>query len=88
MPMYEYHCKKCDENFDKIVSVDNRQKVCDDPCPNCGEKECIELVIAAINFVDTYRLDGRQKPTTEFRDRMKQMKKQHRNDPFAKIKDY
>ena len=34
MPIYEYHCPKCEKNFDKLVhSSANADKI---SCPDCG----------------------------------------------------
>jgi len=34
MPIYEYHCEKCDENFEYIVF--GKEKPC---CPSCNSKK-------------------------------------------------
>ncbi len=31
MPLFEYECKKCGENFEELVRADTRVK-----CPKCG----------------------------------------------------
>jgi len=31
MPMYEYHCGKCDEDFEELVMGDEKIR-----CPSCG----------------------------------------------------
>jgi len=37
MPIYEYKCKKCDENFELFVRVSSQQ---DKPaCPECGSSK-------------------------------------------------
>ncbi len=35
MPMYEYRCEACDEKFEAIVRVTERDNV---KCPECGKK--------------------------------------------------
>jgi putative FmdB family regulatory protein len=37
MPLYEYHCEKCQHAFDEILPVDQRSKPTTEPCPECGE---------------------------------------------------
>ncbi len=32
MPIYEYRCKKCDNNFEKLVSLSSKDKI---KCPKC-----------------------------------------------------
>ena len=42
MPIYEYKCNKCGENFEKLVfsSDDEREFICD----SCGEKKLSRTV--------------------------------------------
>ncbi|MFO7557491.1 MAG: zinc ribbon domain-containing protein [Desulfobacterales bacterium] len=42
MPIYEYHCKKCDKNFEYLVFGS------DEPtgCPSCGGKKVTRLMSA------------------------------------------
>jgi putative FmdB family regulatory protein len=48
MPIYEYHCEKCDNVFEILQKVD-------DPlpeCPSCGKKKVKKLINApALRFV-------------------------------------
>ncbi len=41
MPMYDYHCKKCGDEFTTLVSWLKRDKV---SCPQCGNKEVKRLI--------------------------------------------
>ncbi len=34
MPIYEYHCKKCNKNFEEWLKVSEAEK--DQQCPDCG----------------------------------------------------
>ena len=34
MPLYEYHCNDCGEDFDKLVSFSQADET--QPCPTCG----------------------------------------------------
>jgi len=36
MPIYEYKCKECGEEFEELVSLSNKISP---PCPDCGSKE-------------------------------------------------
>ena len=42
MPLYEYHCGKCNEEFETLVSFSRS----DDPvkCPKCGSEETDRLM--------------------------------------------
>ncbi|UCD85186.1 MAG: zinc ribbon domain-containing protein [Deltaproteobacteria bacterium] len=35
MPIYEYHCSKCDQDFEELIIGGNTQV----KCPNCGNQE-------------------------------------------------
>jgi putative FmdB family regulatory protein len=43
MPIYEYHCKKCDQGFEKLVPS-SRAPMPD--CPSCGSKRVERLLSA------------------------------------------
>lgn len=47
MPIYEYVCRKCGEQFD---AVQPNPAPCP-PCPQCGEEENIDRKMGAPNFV-------------------------------------
>mgnify|MGYP001326710433 FL=1 len=38
MPIYEYKCEKCEHAFEEYLSISNRDKPIEEPCPECGEK--------------------------------------------------
>jgi len=86
MPMYEYKCSECEHIFTEIHPIDKRHLPCDKPCPQCN-KNAVEHSICASALISPIRL-GRVKPRSDFRERMKQIKKGHRYDSKAKIKDY
>jgi putative FmdB family regulatory protein len=37
MPLYEYHCKECGEEFEKMVRFSEASQ--SPECPNCGSKQ-------------------------------------------------
>jgi putative FmdB family regulatory protein len=77
MPFYEYHCESCDYEFDELLNMVDRKKPESSPCPKC-QKQTIKLKIATTHFTigDTVRL-GIRKPDREFRDVLKNIKKNH-----------
>jgi len=42
MPIYEYHCKKCDFDFEYLVFGSDEPKT----CPSCGGKKVARLMSA------------------------------------------
>ena len=45
MPIYEYHCKKCDKDFECLVFGGEEPS-----CPTCNEKN-VERLMSACGFV-------------------------------------
>ncbi len=41
MPLFEYHCADCDEEFEELVSFSQSN---DMECPKCGSKNTQKLV--------------------------------------------
>ena len=60
MPIYEYHCRKCDKTFERIVSVADSAKpvFCD-----CSPKAKAKKIISAPSF----RLEGSGRYETDFK---------------------
>jgi len=88
MPLYDYTCKECKHTFCERYKVDDRNIPLSEPCPSCGKEGTVDQQIGAPMTVSTFRLEGRQKPRSDFRERMKQIKTATRYDKSAKIKDY
>lgn len=74
MPTYDYVCCKCNFSFDKILKIDDRTIPTQEPCPNCAEKNSVEISLSAPSVVGAARIDGLVKPTGQFRERMQQIK--------------
>lgn len=47
MPLYEFHCKTCQQPFETIVSSHTAAK--DVTCPRCGSRE-VEKTLSAPNL--------------------------------------
>ena len=69
MPIYEYKCEKCEHIFDEVLSVSNRDKPIEEPCPECGKKSIKKLISAT-----TMGVDMNVKPPGWFQDRLSNMK--------------
>ncbi|MCO7224820.1 zinc ribbon domain-containing protein [Pleionea sp. CnH1-48] len=65
MPIYEYRCKACDHQFEKI------QKMSDDAlsdCPECTQPELVKLVSASgfqLKGTGWYETDFKGKKSSE-----------------------
>lgn len=83
MPFYEYRCNKCEHIFEEMHRMSERDTPCNSPCPNCGENT-IEISISAGYFM----FDKSLRPQGDFREVMQKVKKAHKFDRKAKVKDY
>lgn len=83
MPLYDYQCSSCGNTFESIYKISEMDKPLSEPCPKCGEST-IKKLLSAPMIVDAIRL-GITKPTSEFREVMKRMKKEM---PGNNLKDY
>lgn len=43
MPIFEYHCRECGQDFEKIVNIGNTESVV---CPGCGSSETTKKISA------------------------------------------
>jgi putative FmdB family regulatory protein len=62
MPIYEYHCKKCNTYFERILPHSRIDEPIADPCPNeeCSTLGEVQLIIAG-KFLDV-QPDWKPKP--------------------------
>lgn len=71
MPIYEYHCKHCDHQFEVMQSMSEaaiRQ------CPQCNRNEVIKLISAtSFKLMGTgwYATDSKEQPKDKSKDRDK-----------------
>jgi len=49
MPIYEYHCEKCDNQFEKLVFAGDEERVA---CPKCGDTQ-VEKMISFTSFMSS-----------------------------------
>lgn len=43
MPIYEYKCKACGNDFEKLVSLSSKDKIC---CPKCTSEQIAKKISA------------------------------------------
>lgn len=72
MPYYEYRCKECEERFEEIHSICDRNIPVHLPCPSCGE-DAVEHFIGAPLIVSSVGTNF--KTDDGWKDRLREMKK-------------
>ena len=48
MPLYEYHCNKCEKEFEQIVPFSEADLI--PSCPFCGDKDTSKKISMAASF--------------------------------------
>jgi putative FmdB family regulatory protein len=48
MPLYEYHCNNCEEEYEQIVSFSKADMI--PPCPFCGAKDTRKKISTVASF--------------------------------------
>lgn len=43
MPVYVFRCRKCDSQFEKSMTVSQREKA-KPACPDCGDKKVVPVL--------------------------------------------
>jgi len=77
MPIYQYKCKDCDYEFEKLLKMDNRKEPVEEPCHKCGGQ--VGQVLTKVGFTDSYRL-GRIKPDANTREMLNRIDKANPNN--------
>lgn len=81
MPTYDYVCPKCDKTFELFRPISQRN----DKHPECSDSCEMTLQISAPKVVyDSWSLTGK-KPDDGFRDKLKEIKKNHPQSRFDTI---
>jgi len=83
MPVYEYQCKSCEHFFSEFHKIDDRKKPVESPCTECGKIE-VQQLISGASLVDPFTL-GKLKPTPEFQEKAKSLKRFYRKDIIKDI---
>jgi putative FmdB family regulatory protein len=53
MPMYEFECKKCNEQYVDLTSYDESGKYPNTKCPKCGSKKKDKLISKNVYVMNT-----------------------------------
>jgi len=79
MPIYDYACKECGDEFREQLKVDDRRAPTEQPCRGCGGE--ITLLIGAPMICDPVRM-GVVKPSSQFNDVLTKI---HERVPGSKL---
>lgn len=82
MPLYEYTCTSCAENFERRLSMSNHSEPEEQPCPACGLENTIKQAISTFALGDPIRL-GITRPDSGFGEVMDRIKKSHPRSSMA-----
>ena len=77
MPLYTYACESCDNVFDDLQSISNREKPCETPCQKCGGK-----IFKTVTPIKIVAGSGGLKVPDGFKDVLKHM---HANCPGSTL---
>ena len=68
MPNYAYKCSACEHQFEKMLSISDRNKPEKAKCPECGEKKVNQYFgNSNVSIGDAVRL-GKTRPNDGFRE--------------------
>lgn len=82
MPLYNYQCKHCSHEFEKVLKIADMHLPSSEPCPKCGvEGQVIKTISGAPNLGDPVRL-GLRKPDQGFKEVMQKI---HANNPGSNL---
>ena len=73
MPVYNYTCTECGEQFSKLLKIDDRDEPVNAPCPECKTKHTVHRTVEAPSFI--YNPSGTLRTSDNFNDRLMEIKK-------------
>lgn len=72
MPIFDYKCTSCENEFDKLVSISNMDLPTKEPCIKCDSLSVTKIIGRPAHFQFS---DDKLKPSGEFKEILKQIKK-------------
>lgn len=73
MPMYEYHCDSCGQDFSIRLKISERNDPELSDCPHCAVQGFVQMKIGTP--LVSYSTNPGMKTTSNFNDRMKEIKR-------------
>jgi len=78
LPSYDYKCKSCQHEFEKIMMMSEMDFPLNEPCPECGNTgDIVKTFKGSPSFQDPASI-GIRKPDGEFRNLLSSIKKGNR----------
>ncbi len=75
MPTYAYRCNKCENVFERFLSLSRREEPLQEACPNCNEKNCVAQTLTKPPALVSDSRDIHSRAGSEFNNRLQQIKK-------------
>ena len=72
---YNYSCQQCDNNWDEVQFMNDRDLPLTEPCPNCNMKGFIKRNIGSLAINTSGYLTLQQRNGTNFNDLLCKIKK-------------
>tara|TARA_Y100001963_G_scaffold29596_1_gene40261 strand:- start:249 stop:515 length:267 start_codon:yes stop_codon:yes gene_type:complete len=85
MPLYDYECQECEYQFEEFKTIAKMDVPLNEPCPECNKSGSMKRIIGSTQVADPTLLEstkGRVKTTSEFREVMTRIKKNHPSSNF------
>jgi len=86
MPIYSYECSGCSHEFEELKMIAEFDKPVNEPCPSCQKTgDITRLIGGAPMLCDSMLLEmtkGLPKPTRDFNERLRHIKKVHPGSPI------
>lgn len=84
MPTYDYSCRSCGYEFDKVSLISKRDEPTKKVCPSCSKPDTVYLKISNSTKFNAEHIKGK-KLNNEYREWLRNVKKAN---PNGNIKDY
>lgn len=85
MPLYDYKCSKCDNDWETFKKMSARDVPVQEPCPNCGRIGFVRRLLTYGGIADPVLL-GKIKPPPGFTSVLKRIASEH-PEHTMKIRD-
>ena len=78
MPLYDYDCTNCKEQWEEVHSMTDAKKPVSLPCPKCGIVGYVRKLISATKTVEEITVNAGRKIDKGLRNTLDQMKSKYK----------